>query len=833
MLHIFAAGNAGLGGSQTIESPGTAKNVLTVGATENVRDDGIADGCGWTNSNNADDIATFSSRGPTTDQRTKPDIMAPGIHVQGPASQDPTYNATGICGSAGSPKLYYPAGQTLYSWSSGTSHSTPAVAGAASLLYNYYGRVLNPGQTPSPAMLKALLLNSPRYLNGNETGGTLPSNNQGWGDANLGMLFDGTPRFLQDQNFTFNATGQVYTKTMAVADNTKPLRVSLVWTDAPGSTTGNAYVNDLNLEVTVGGNTYKGNVFLGANSTTGGAFDTRNNVENVFLPAGVSGTLSVKVTAANLAANAIPGSGFTTAQDFALVVYNANNPVPAPVIVQNNISFSDANGNGLIDPGETVNLNLALGNGGDTGASGVTGVVAVTGGNATIVQNSSAYANIAPGAVVTNTTPYSFTVNPGAACGSIITFTQTVSYSEVGSPVSFNFSLPTGQTQLGNPVTYTSTDIPKAIPDDVATGITSTVGINSSKPVGKVTVKVNITHTWVGDLVIKLISPQGTAVTLASRPGSSGNNGDNLKDIVFDDAAATPIANLPVGQTDYTGSYRPDTPLSALNGQAINGTWKLVVADVASQDTGTLNSWSLNIQPALYICGPFSITPNSGTTPQAAGLNNPFPGLLQATVLDVASQPVAGVNVTFTAPGSGASGTFQGGGTTYITTTNSSGIATAPPFSANSTAGSYAVTATVASAATPATFNLSNLTPCIVVSNTSDTGSPGTCGTLSYAMQSASPGDTITFNLGANNHTVSVTGPLPALAPGAKIDGGSCAAGPNIIIQAVPGAGATNGLILTSNNWLMNLKITGFPNRQITVPNGGGNHLGQCVVAVR
>ena len=106
---------------------------------------------------------------------------------------------------------YYPSGQTLYTWSSGTSHSTPAIAGTASLVWNYYGRVLKPGATPSPAMLKALLLNSTRYLQGLSTGDTLPSNNQGWGDANLGTLFDGTPRVIVDQSQVFTATGQQQT----------------------------------------------------------------------------------------------------------------------------------------------------------------------------------------------------------------------------------------------------------------------------------------------------------------------------------------------------------------------------------------------------------------------------------------------------------------------------------------------------------------------------------------------------------------------------------------------------------------------------------------------
>ena len=87
---------------------------------------------------------------------------------------------------------------------------------------------------------------------------------------------------------------------------------------------GKAYKNNLDLTVTVGGNTYLGNVFSGANSITGGSADVRNNVESVFLAAGVSGPFTVTVTAFNINSNGVPNVGTTTDQDFALVVYNAS-----------------------------------------------------------------------------------------------------------------------------------------------------------------------------------------------------------------------------------------------------------------------------------------------------------------------------------------------------------------------------------------------------------------------------------------------------------------------------------------------------------------------------
>ena len=80
------------------------------------------------------------------------------------------------------------------------------------------------------------------------------------------------------------------------------------------------------------------------------------------------------------------------------------------------------------------------------------------------------------------------------------------------------------------------------------------------------------------------------------------------------------------------------------------------------------------------------MTANAGTTPQSATINTAFANALAVTVRDAGSNPVAGVNVTFTAPGSGASGLFATITTTITVATNASGVAAAP-FTANGTAG--------------------------------------------------------------------------------------------------------------------------------------------------
>lgn len=324
---VFAAGNDG-SAANTVSTPGTAKNVITVGAGENVRQTGT-DGCGIANSgaDSANDVISFSSRGPVNsaggDGRTKPEIMGPGTHIEAGIPQS-NYNGSSVCNQ------FFPAGQTLYGWSSGTSHSTPAVAGGAALVYQDF---LTKGlAAPSPAMVKAYLINAATRMTGVGANDTLPSNNQGMGRMDLGLGFDGTPRMLTDQTQILGATGQTFQVTGSVVNTGAPLRISLAWTDAPGPTTGAPYVNNLDLEVTVGGTTYKGNVFSGGTSIAGGVADPRNNFESVFLPAGTSGNFTVTVKATNIAGDGVPGNADTTDQDFALVVYNGTATTAGPTI---------------------------------------------------------------------------------------------------------------------------------------------------------------------------------------------------------------------------------------------------------------------------------------------------------------------------------------------------------------------------------------------------------------------------------------------------------------------------------------------------------------------
>ena len=122
----------------------------------------------------------------------------------------------------------------------------------------------------------------------------------------------------------------------------------------------------------------------------------------------------------------------------------------------------------------------------------------------------------------------------------------------------------------------------------------------------------------------------------------------------------------------------------------------------------TITGGRLDVYKAIRSCapgGPTTIATYSGS-PQSATVGTAFGSALQARVTDASANPVSGVTVTFTAPGSGASATF-GGSSSATAVTNASGIATSPIPTANSTAGSYSVSASV-SGLTPATFALTN-----------------------------------------------------------------------------------------------------------------------------
>ncbi|NRQ42559.1 S8 family serine peptidase [Rheinheimera sp. YQF-2] len=106
---------------------------------------------------------------------------------------------------------------------------------------------------------------------------------------------------------------------------------------------------------------------------------------------------------------------------------------------------------------------------------------------------------------------------------------------------------------------------PVELPDNNADGIESVITVPQSGNVFGTDVGVNITHTWRGDLLVKLRSPEGTEHTLHNRTGGSAD--------------------------DLVQNWQ----LDSFNGESMQGDWTLVVSDNASLDTGTLNSWNLTL----------------------------------------------------------------------------------------------------------------------------------------------------------------------------------------------------------------------------------------------
>jgi len=325
LIVVFAAGNSGPNLS-TMLSPQEAKNPITVGNTQK--------------DSNIDSLRASSSRGPAADGRYLPNVVAPGTNISSVLSSK----------SGGVP---IPGTHSMYTYMSGTSMAAPAVSGISALLSEWW-KNRKGGEQPSPAMIKAILINGADDIEGGTTGrtdasgnpvliGHIPNNDQGWGRVNIKNMLVQHPltkrstSLYYDQTNPFTANGQEFSVDASSILPTQAMRITLVWTDKFGSAGANpALVNNLNLEVTskLTGNIYKGNVFdVGTGfSKTGGNFDTINNVECIYIEK-PDGVFTVKVIAADLKGNAQPPFDNTPWQDFALVIENAEVGTPNPISI--------------------------------------------------------------------------------------------------------------------------------------------------------------------------------------------------------------------------------------------------------------------------------------------------------------------------------------------------------------------------------------------------------------------------------------------------------------------------------------------------------------------
>ncbi len=270
----------------SLKTPENSINVLGVGASQDTPNQG-----------------NFCSggTGPTADGRRKPEVYAPGCSTN-------SANSSTTCGVIGM---------------TGTSMACPAVSGAGLLVRQYFtdgfyptgAKVPANAFTPSGALIKGVLLNSTVDMTGISG---YPSNQEGWGrlllDNALYFTGDASKLYAVDvRNPQGLSTGGQATYTFSVNSNSKPLKITMVFTGPPAAVNAsNPVINNLDLEVSDPANaTYRGNVFTSGQSSTGGTADAKNNVEMVLRTTPSVGTYTVT----------IKGTGVNqSTQGYALVV---------------------------------------------------------------------------------------------------------------------------------------------------------------------------------------------------------------------------------------------------------------------------------------------------------------------------------------------------------------------------------------------------------------------------------------------------------------------------------------------------------------------------------
>lgn len=327
-LPIFAAGNDGADMNKdgvvdegSVSSPGTAKNVLTVGASKNfLMEGGIQRMIKETrlkdkmpaeplaSSKFSEDLrgmAAFSSRGPAADGRLKPEVVAPGTNIVAARNHHPKAKPEDSWG------IY----DDHYLYMGGTSMATPVTAGAMGLIRQYLLQKTG-AQTVSAALMKAVVANTAEDLfpgqfgersSGQEQPTRRPNNHEGWGRVNMQTLLADSSLMVMDER-TGLATGQQKVMELNVRDTSRALKITMAYSDAAGQTAASrTLVNDLDLSVIT-----PSGAILFPNRKDGA--DNVNNMEQVDMLIPEAGTYKVIVKGSN-----IP-QGMNGAQPYALVI---------------------------------------------------------------------------------------------------------------------------------------------------------------------------------------------------------------------------------------------------------------------------------------------------------------------------------------------------------------------------------------------------------------------------------------------------------------------------------------------------------------------------------
>lgn len=268
-----------------------------------------------------------------------------------------------------------------------------------------------------------------------------------------------------------------------------------------------------------------------------------------------------------------------------------------PLLGAGAISIDDSggNGNGALDFNECAGFDLALENSGASGVTNVSVTLTTDTPGVAVTQNASLYPDIAAFSSESNLTPFQLSLAPDFVAGTVIAISAVVVTDQGGFVVPVNLAsgtLVTDSFALTQQV---------AIPDDDPTGATlPIVASGIAQPIARVRVGLHVTHTYVGDLTLRLIGPDGTPLTLI---GGRGGDGDNFgvdcpasaNDTTLSDDATPPIGG---GTAPFSGEFRPEEAFAAFAGKtggSANGSWELRAIDPFAFDTGNIECARLEI----------------------------------------------------------------------------------------------------------------------------------------------------------------------------------------------------------------------------------------------
>jgi serine protease AprX len=572
---LVAAGNDGTDrdgdgriNPMSVTSPATAKNCITVGASENNRIAFNANtyGAWWPSdypvapyrndpmANNPDEVVAFSSRGPTSDGRVKPDVVAPGTFILSTRSTMIAPNNTAWAA--------YPPSK-LYFYMGGTSMATPLTAGAVALIREFL-RKKKGINNPSAALLKAALIAGTTRLAGFGAPGVVLDNDQGFGRVNLDAVL--APSLQAAATFVEITpglrTGEVYSTAFDVQTAGVPLRVVLAYSDYPGP----SLVNNLNLIlIAPDGRRYTGNQAAGATLT----LDATNNVEMIHVPNPEPGGWTLQMVGSN-----IPQGP----QDFALVYLAHLGAAAEKDLVHAeaspDLAIPDNNVNGInsiltlteagIISHVKVGVNISHTYIGDLRVV----LTAPDQTKVTLHDRTGASTHDLVKTYDVQTTPSLGQLKGKSITGDWMLTVTDLARVDTGKLLRWDLEI-----QLLSTRQIEEESSPAlAIPDNDPAGIADTIAIVDAGDIQGINVWLDITHTWIGDLRVTLMAPSGDEIILHNRGGGSQ---DNLI-------------------KTYTEETFP--ALTVLAGKAAQGTWTLRVMDMAGRDVGKLNRWGLRLR---------------------------------------------------------------------------------------------------------------------------------------------------------------------------------------------------------------------------------------------